>query len=397
MDWIYKNRPVFTILFLAFCKPIFLQYYSRLQWLDTAYDLYKIAAVLVIFSACAVTSDLVVEIYRPYSSVLFFALWQFLVTVYFRGAVFRSIIDGVSVFAMFYFITSAMKLNGRETVRTVKTILLFLLAFQLISEIFYSGGLPADLYYQNNSNRLFFLTLDNGTSLLTTICTGLCYIDRELNDHDTWYWFYLELILCLGTAAGSGSTTAVLCTIAMTAIPVLFRMLPDRKVFYHIEFWIGAYLLLFFLLVLGGTESVLSSAAEILTGKNGFTGRTFLWNRAWELIRLSPWIGYGRQNAGYLSVWGSSFSSHNVLLEAMLGGGIIEAALWLNCFVQSGWNLRNRESELSKIINAIIFISLLSLLMEVSIFSIYLFMILAIAYGMQFVESENSIGEKQYE
>lgn len=84
---------------------------------------------------------------------------------------------------------------------------------------------------------------------------------------------------------------------------------------------IAVYILFFVAVVLAGIDSsFLTSITSALGRSNTFTGRASLWYGAVNLIRSSPWVGYG-YTAGNISIWGGSFSSHNMFLELMIQGG----------------------------------------------------------------------------
>ncbi|MEM6712223.1 MAG: O-antigen ligase family protein [Pseudomonadota bacterium] len=80
--------------------------------------------------------------------------------------------------------------------------------------------------------------------------------------------------------------------------------------------------------------------AEIATGDATFTGRTFLWEFAWEYVRERPLLGYGfrsfwdigpetpslREGFGFIA---TTFHGHNGYLDLLLSVGLIGLVLFL--------------------------------------------------------------------
>ena len=128
-----------------------------------------------------------------------------------------------------------------------------------------------------------------------------------------------------------------------------------------------------------GNNSIISSVLSMITGKGTFTGRNLLWQSAIELIKKSPILGYGRSEIGYIKIWYGYFSSHNMLLETLLQGGIIALFLWF-CTLFSAFKKIKfiKQHMLKRILILGVFIILVALLMEAQVHSTYLFFTLAL-------------------
>ena len=139
------------------------------------------------------------------------------------------------------------------------------------------------------------------------------------------------------------------------------------------------------------TNGFFSNLFFKLTGKEGFTGRTYLWERAIVMIKNAPLFGYGVQEKGYLNVWGGYFSSHNVILEIMLQSGIIGLFSWLIMLIVGVSNIKKIKSRhLKRLFVISIFIILCTLLMESVTQSIYLWLLLTL---INLVEHDSELGE----
>jgi len=234
------------------------------------------------------------------------------------------------------------------------------------------------------------MTLDNGTASLTIMAITFIYLRDKYCKKRKSALLIGEVLICITTAILSGSTTAMLCTIFMALVPPLVKIMNKHSSFDKPITWIGLYLVLFVFVIIGGSNSTLILIVSMITGKVGFTGRTFLWESALELIEKSPVIGYGRQATDYIKAWGGYFSSHNVILEAMLQGGIVEVVLWINCIIHSTIPVKTCEDKyLTRILLSSMFITLVSLLMETTVFSVYLFTILALLGNCNYIVKTN--------
>ena len=162
------------------------------------------------------------------------------------------------------------------------------------------------------------------------------------------------------------------------------------KIFDKWGVWLFIYLFITALIVTN--NQIINDVFILITGKDGFTGRYHLWSRAIELIMASPLIGYGRISGDYIIAWGGVFSSHNVILEMMLYGGIPAFIFWLNilviCFKKSDKII---DFKLRRILILTVFIILISLAMESKVHSEFLFLVLSILWNY------SMFGGKKYE
>lgn len=371
------NKKILCFLFLAaFFKPNMLQYSSNLRIFDSIWNIYKLIILLLIIGNHFIFDR--GKLNKLYFLVFLFAFWSLIVTVYFNGDIVRSSIDLLTIYSLFVFVSKYYKKNHILFLKIFSVVLLICTIGQLISEIIFPNGIPADLYLNNTSNPLFFMTIDNGTASLT-LTNCIIAILMNYNGIVNKIKFYIIIFISILTAILSGSTTATVCVISFLLIVLFLNLQKANIITDKPLFWVVIYLTIFSLTVLGGTNSIASSFFYSVTGKKGFTGRTYLWDQAFRKILKSPIIGYGRQFKDYLKVWGGYFSSHNVLLEATLQGGIVETVLYLlNIIYDTSFArfIRNKKIRITLI--SAVFIELIALMMEINVFSPYLFVLLSI-------------------
>lgn len=387
---IYKNRTMLFLLILAFFKPICFQYYSNFLIVDNVYNIFKIVVSVFVITQRFMDSYPKFSIKKQYFVIFIFGLWGVITTEINGGYISRALIDFGTVYATYILISKAIRYDAEKFITQITKVLLLLVSLQLISEIIYPSGLPADLYMNNSSNPLFFMTLDNGTASLTILAVTFVYLRNRYCKVKKNLNVAFALMICLVTAILSGSTTATFCTLFVILVPVFIKLLNKHSAFDKPITWILSYLLIFVFVVLGGYNSIFNTIVGSWTGKQGFTGRIFLWDKAINLIAKSPVIGYGRQIQNYISAWGGDFSSHNVILEMMLQGGLIAVFLWILCIIVSTKNVRLcNDRYLIRILQSAMFITLIALMMEIAVFSVYLFTILAVLNECLTVEKLN--------
>lgn len=393
MRIIYRNKVVLFLLIIAFFKPISFQYYSDLQQIDNLYNYFKIFVAIMVIVQRILDSFPKIHFNKPFFLIFCLGLWGVLTTVINQGYVGRAIIDFGTIYAIYVFISHAMKINSKKFIEALSGTMFFLVIIQLVSELIYPSGLPADLYVNNSNNPLYFVTLDNGTASLTILAVATIYLRRKYCSVKTPNIMTASAVfVCLLTASMSGSTTAMLCTVLAAFVPAFIKLLSKHSKFDKPTTWIIAYFFVFLLVIQTRENSIVNNIISTVTGKSGFTGRTFLWTRALNMISDSPFIGYGRQVENYIEVWGGYFSSHNVVLEALLQGGIIQLLLWIACIVVSAKKLQLcNDRYLVRLLLTMMFIILVALMMEITVFSPYLFTILALMNSSQFIERANHL------
>lgn len=389
MKEIYKNKYFLFLMLLFFFKPICFQYYSSLQWLENLFVYGKIfvATLVIVQSLLSMFPKLKID--RFLCSVFIFCCWMLIITVLFKGNIFRMFIDFVSVFVLVLTVVNAINVDAILFCRIFKRLVLFFLFLQFFSEIVYPNGMPADLYHNNETNPIYFMTIDNGITGLVILGLLLVTIEKKIyiDSYKRRWKYFLDVSICVATALFSGSTTARLCTIGMLLFICILQ--SKNNIFFEKKWmWISMYISLFVMIVFG-ENSYIYELIMTLTGKSGYTGRTYLWSISIKTIVESPIIGYGRLNHDYLSVWGGYFSSHNTILEILLQGGIVALILWSFMVYEGLRNVKKINDGFSKrLLLCALFIILIALLFEATIYSVYFFSILAMLYGISKYENK---------
>lgn len=365
-------------MLLFYFKPICFQYYTKFAILENIFLYGKILSAIVIIFYTIISSFPTVKINHFYIKIFLFEFWIFLVTIINKGAVFRSLIDAVSTLTLVLSVGTFYKINSNKLLSTFKNLLLFLVVLQLGSELLFPNGMPADLYTENLSNPLFFVTLDNGTTCLTCLTLTLIELYDILVKKGKKVIVFFQKMLCVLTAILSGSSTAMICTVLLLILLVVSKE-KILKVFDKWWIWLILYFFIIFLIV--SSNSLVLDLINLITGKSSYTGRNLLWNNAIELIKCSPLIGYGRITNGYIKIWGDFFSSHNFILEMILQGGFVAFFLWLSILFNAFSKLKYiNDTKIKRIMILSIFVVLIGLSMEAQVHSPYLFVIISLLF-----------------
>lgn len=383
LKFLYKSKIILFIMLLVYFKPVCFQYFSSLNIIENFFVFAKILiAGIVIFCYIFNLLFFLPKLKINYLFIIIFAFetWIFLVTLYKGNAVLRAFIDLVTIYSLVLLISSAMKEDINNFIITFSNMFLFLTVMQCLSIIVWPNGLPADLY-NNKANPLYFVTVDNGTASLIIIAMMLLMIKKNYTTQKgNSYNEYIAIAICILTGVVSGSTTAILCSI-FYLIYIYIMDLTHIKILENPWGVAGIYCLLFLCVVYSENSFVLNIINSLI-GKEGFTGRTFLWENAIKLIQNSPVMGYGRLTNDYLNVWGGAYSSHNIILEILLQGGGIALSLWciIMILVLKRFKYWKNIKE-KRILIAAFIMMLIALMMEANVHSVYLFSIITIIYN----------------
>ena len=374
-------------MILAFFKPFAFQFNSSLLVLNTLYDVYKGVVIIIVFCMFIASNYPTIKLSRGFLFIIFFGVWGILTTIINQGLVGRVLTDVVSIWALYMLVSCAMKMNSKIAIGQLTNVMLMLTTLQFASIMIFPRGIPVDLTRINPANPLYFVTTSNGTTALVALTMILIYIrDRSLSKKRRFLNFTLPIGICMLTAILSLSATAMITASLLLVLPFTLKFLDRKKHFDKPLFWITSYFGLTALVLFTGESTTIANILFYFTGRLGFTGRITLWERGIEMILRNPLLGYGRQSGGVIEIWGGYFSSHNVLLELMLQGGIILLILW----VLSIWvNVKKANAIPDKTLKRIISISLFSLLvgmmMESNLYSSSLFIVLAIAHESSYL------------
>lgn len=381
-----KSKWVLLFLLIPFFKPICFQYYEKLNVLETVFVVWKMISALI--SICLL---MVYVLNRSKISKLMVWVFLFELSIVFstginHGYMMRSIIDAVSIVSYVALLYLAMKYNKKGLIHLLNKYMGILMIINLVVMVFFPGGLHADLY-TNNENALYFMVTDNGSALFLIFCILIFVVDGIIAAHGISTKNKLLIAGCFFSAVLSHSATAIFSVILLIVSIILIFKSNITKIVNPVVLFV-IYLLCFIYLITmqdnGVSEFIL---VNIFSRSSNFSGRYVLWKTALQMIRLHPWIGYGRIVHDYIPAWGGYFSSHNYVLEVLLQGGLLAFALFAGLILTSIKRLFLMHH--SKVTNCLIFalwVIMIAALMESAVHSVYIFGVIFFCYHCKYVE-----------
>lgn len=398
----YNNKWFILFIIVPFFKPVCFQYFSSLKALEIIFVVWKIVAALLIgmqllkyiYSRSRISGLIIM--------VAVFELSIMLSTILRLGYFQRAVIDAVSMVAFVSFLTWSMEFNLRGMLSMLSKVLSVLMLINLLSEIFFHQGLPADLYYNNELNPLYFMAIDNGNALFLLFCMMVFTIEAYMSGEKAANRQFLLIVCCVISALVSNSKTAMgMVAVQAVLLALIYKNTGLKNI--HWKQWWKIYSLAAAGIILLLQSQLLQALASSVTSGGAFlTGRPLLWSTAVDKIAQHFFIGYGRAAQDYIPAWGGYFSSHNFWLELLLQGGIIALILFvLTMFKCLQHQDSRQESKTVRCVIATFFVMMTSAMMESTVHSVYIFGTMAFLYYSQcFCSSPetavcNAVSEKE--
>lgn len=381
MHIFFRNKGLLFFLLIPFFKPICFKYITKLLFIEKVFVAWKIVSaiiVLILFFAY------VIKYFKIPKMIFYIFMFEFLIfisTIINNGYLDRALIDMVSVIAFCIIIYMGIQNNVINLFKSLSILCTILMFINLFSMILYPNGIPADLY-TNKLNPIFFMTTDNGTGVFIITTMLFVVISNNIKKYHNRYIVELILSCCLLCAFFSGSTTSmVICCFFTIYLGMFFR--KNKKIAFNPIILAISYLILSVMIISGITNVFMPFIEGILHKSITFTGRNQLWKDALQLIKTKFWIGYGRINGDYISIWGGKYSSHNIFLELLLEGGAITFILFTLINYKAIKILKiYKNVRIANILAIGLFLIFIALMMEAFVHEVYLYGILIISCQM---------------
>ena len=216
--------------------------------------------------------------------------------------------------------------NLQECLRYITISLSILRYLNVILLILFPDGLWIDPEWtgRGSSTRHLFGNYNQiGFVCLLGITAQALY---TFSSHKGKFNLFLLTAASIFSVVFVGSMTSAV-SLSLFAIFLLFH-----KIIKHPKRLLTCFLICyvtFFTLIVWHGYSIdeVSLATRFIEGTlskdTSFSNRTIIWENAVELIKQSPWIGYGIQNVDWNDAYLGGSGSHNIWLMLLLQGGII--------------------------------------------------------------------------
>ena len=374
------------VLLIPYFKPICFQYYSDLQLLEELFIIWKVLAAIICCFFFIIYMWEMAHIPKLLVFIVLFETSIMMSTILNKGNISRALIDAVSIIAYSVLITLCIKYNSRGFLQVLSNLLGILVLINLCSILLYPNGLPADLY-TNQENPVYFMTIDNGTSLFVAFSI-MIFVIKDLSFFGTLTLKGVIKVICTVVSAFLTKSATAILVVLLICIALIVIALTDYSKYQSAIVlsivYVGCLIYLFTMQSNIVAEFVLE---KILNRSSNFTGRYHLWKSAINMIKEKFWMGYGRSAHDYIAAWGGYFSSHNYILETLLQGGVIALSLFVATVVYAlRKSAYSRNTRITACIVCTLFAILIGALMESDVHSVYIFGCVSICAGSWYIE-----------
>lgn len=380
MKKLYSTFSFWFVILFPFFNPTSLKY---IPTLNGVYDLIQVWKLLVIV--------FIIAIYimgrRISLPIILICLLQIIsiTTSLLNGISDTKIYTNALLAIGFSIITEIAILNDfNKYIKTLFGILISIMSINCLLCLIYPDGLKMASLYTNWKNPMFFVGIDNALIkeiipfLVIAYYFRLCDDNAIINRRKTGWIFLYTNVICFITLLVANSATGIVTFILFTVLIWTYSIWNNRRFSYKIL--LLAYLVFFLgVIVLGSNLQIISSITSFFGRTNTFTGRTWLWKNAINLITERPILGYG-YTSGNIRIWGGMFSSHNMFLEMTIQGGLLYLGIFLLITFYAIRQNVNAKVNYSNVIFAGIFSYLIIGLLEVGINTFYYMLIILACY-----------------
>lgn len=271
-----------------------------------------------------------------------------IISAYFNNNnLFEIIKEIINIYAIMMIIEYAFyKEEYKKIINTLNVILFVLFTFNLIGIILYPNGLYTTTSDYGNVARYNFLGLDNQITPLILVDLMMIFIGLYINQYKFTIFKILSLLLVFVNTILLASGTAML-GIVFTIISFFVGKL--QKKYINIASCMFIVFCLFLFVVIFRFQEVFAFIIEDILEKDlSLSNRTEIWDRAIELIKLKPIIGYGCTTFAKIII---DRNAHNFYLQILLQTGFIGVMTYFIIFkeaLKGFW--RNRKEDIIMIL-----------------------------------------------
>ena len=232
MEHCYKNKWILLFLMIPFFKPICFQYFSILKILEGLFLVWKVVSAAIIGLLLLNHLNRRKKIPEFIILVSVFEMSILLSTICRQGYLLRAIIDIVSIVTFVTILIWGIQFNYKDTIWGLSRILSVLVLINMLSMIIFPHGMPADLYANNALNPLYFMTIDNGSTLFLLFAMLIFSIELYTIEGIVEKYQFVLIFCCLASAFLSHSGTASLIIMVETGLLILIY---KNKVFENVQ------------------------------------------------------------------------------------------------------------------------------------------------------------------
>ena len=251
-----------------------------------------------------------------------------------------------------------------EFIKKISIYLQILIWINFIIKLIYPHGLAQTETY---GNYIHFMANKNGLTPIYIFMFATMIFGDYTQKIRISIVRKLYIVILAATIIPFNSGTGSLCCLAMATLIIIGF---DRKIiakFSYFSVW-GIYIIATILLVFAQITNIFQPIFELVNKDSTLTGRIYIWEMAIARIGSSMKniiLGSGYMTSGYITYKNGLYTSHNMVLEILLRGGIIAFLIFCGLIICVGYRcLRGSKFTLQVALNWSLFLYLLGTLTE---------------------------------
>lgn len=380
ISWVQQTATPFILsrwwlvilLLIPLTKPTILEYLSG-GWalIDMALTVLKVVSFLIIIAMYICRK-------KVSSFVLAFVGFQIvrLVVSIFNnnGGIWKHSVSIVTILALVLLCELLVTYSAKLFLKSWAILISAYIAVNFILLLFFPNGMAKSDYYNYSVN---FISIDN--YLIPCFLFGLLVVilySEYLRGYITT-WAYLLMACTVVTMLMVWSAGGMI-GLFLFLIGLPFVYWEKTRRFVRVSILSIVYVVLTVGLVFFRVQNIFAFFIEDVLHKSlTLTGRTLMWDQAFELIQKSPLIGYGIAERGHIFFNNKFQYGHNVVIELLLTSGIIGLIAFIVLCVVVGRKLyKSQEHRWSSLatwcVFSIFFVMLIESYFHVSYFNLIL-------------------------
>ncbi len=311
------NSKYFLIfIFFILIKPGIFSEYTNFIKIGNIIDIFKIIIVCYVISMFFINK---LELNKTYTLLIYYLI-LFIPTILYNGDIINLLINSINLLTWIILFNYNIKYNKNNFLDALEIIFYILIVINSITIFLYPGGM-----YKNSSGFLanYFLGYDNNFILFILPSISISYLNSYRKYNKLSKRTIILYIISLLSLIKSWTVTSLIVFILFTIIYILF-LLKDKysKLIKNILFCI--LLIIGFIILIKYTNIYEYITVNILKKDTTLSSRTIIWKIYIEYINKQPILGYGVEYINELILKTRYFHAHNLYLNLLYQGGIIE-------------------------------------------------------------------------
>lgn len=335
------DRAYYFYFLIAFFPILAPYYFVQHEFIGVIIDIWMCLSIAGLFSFALLHYK---KISKPILIVVATYILLFIVTICNNGDVIAVIKHSIKVILLCCVIdilkNDKSKLNS--LLYAIRDITLGIFVINLLTCLVWKTGIPS---ITQNSEYPYHLYGNVNTTIRMILPGMLCssLINREKGKK----FNHISLIYLLGFVFiyfyVYPATTSLIAIAIITAWILLENLFIKQLSNIYL-----LYILLIFalelLIVIFPNEMFIKTITGLLNKSTDFTGRSWLWTNAMNLVKNNPIFGVGRQTISNIkSTIGNMSGSHNYYLDILYQRGIVGFVLFLVLILAPLWRMKTKK------------------------------------------------------